>query len=160
MYDIWNTYLTKFIDRYGGKKLERARDLFEQALDGCPPKFAKSKARSSILGLFAFARGIRVYSSVELYFGLFRFPAIYLLYAKLEEEYGLARHAMAVYERSTQAVEAEERHLMFNIYIKRAAEIYGVTHTRAIYQKAIEVRCALCASGNAEQHLDSLTNLS
>lgn len=42
MYDIWNTYLTKFIDRYGGKKLERARDLFEQALDGCPAKFAKS----------------------------------------------------------------------------------------------------------------------
>ncbi|KAL6054721.1 hypothetical protein STEG23_026559 [Scotinomys teguina] len=28
---------------------------------------------------------------------------------------------------------------MFNIYIKRAAEIYGVTHTRGIYQKAIEV---------------------
>lgn len=65
--------------------------------------------------------------------------AIYLLYAKLEEEYGLARHAMAVYERATAAVEPEERHQMFNIYIKRAAEIYGVTHTRAIYQKAIEV---------------------
>uniref|UniRef100_A0A8C7YE82 Pre-mRNA-splicing factor SYF1 n=1 Tax=Oryzias sinensis TaxID=183150 RepID=A0A8C7YE82_9TELE len=106
VYDIWNTYLTKFIDRYGGKKLERARDLFEQALDGCPAKFAKT---------------------------------IYLLYAKLEEEYGLARHAMAVYERATQAVEPEERHHMFNIYIKRAAEIYGVTYTRAIYQKAIEV---------------------
>lgn len=28
---------------------------------------------------------------------------------------------------------------MFNIYIKRAAELYGVTHTRAIYEKAIEV---------------------
>lgn len=46
---------------------------------------------------------------------------------------------MAVYERATQAVETEERHQMFNIYIKRAAEIYGVTYTRAIYQKAIEV---------------------
>uniref|UniRef100_A0A673ZYL6 XPA binding protein 2 n=1 Tax=Salmo trutta TaxID=8032 RepID=A0A673ZYL6_SALTR len=106
VYDIWNTYLTKFIDRYGGKKLERARDLFEQALDGCPAKFAKT---------------------------------IYLLYAKLEEEFGLARHAMAVYERATQAVDNTERHHMFNIYIKRAAEIYGVTYTRAIYQKAIEV---------------------
>uniref|UniRef100_A0A671R079 Pre-mRNA-splicing factor SYF1 n=1 Tax=Sinocyclocheilus anshuiensis TaxID=1608454 RepID=A0A671R079_9TELE len=106
VHDIWNTYLTKFIDRYGGKKLERVRDLFEQALDGCPAKYAKT---------------------------------IYLLYAKLEEEYGLARHAMAVYERATAAVEPEERHQMFNIYIKRAAEIYGVTHTRAIYQKAIEV---------------------
>ena len=25
----------------GGSKLERARDLFEQCLDGCPDKFAK-----------------------------------------------------------------------------------------------------------------------
>ncbi|XP_013914939.1 PREDICTED: pre-mRNA-splicing factor SYF1 [Thamnophis sirtalis] len=106
VYDIWNTYLTKFIDRYGGKKLERARDLFEQALDGCPQKFAKT---------------------------------IYLLYARLEEEYGLARHAMAVYERATQAVLPAEQHDMYNIYIKRAAEIYGVTHTRSIYEKAIEV---------------------
>uniref|UniRef100_G1QJP1 XPA-binding protein 2 n=1 Tax=Nomascus leucogenys TaxID=61853 RepID=G1QJP1_NOMLE len=104
--DIWSTYLTKFIARYGGRKLERARDLFEQALDGCPPKYAKT---------------------------------LYLLYAQLEEEWGLARHAMAVYERATRAVEPTQQYDMFNIYIKRAAEIYGVTHTRGIYQKAIEV---------------------
>lgn len=29
---IWSMYLNKFVSRYGGKKLERARDLFEQAL--------------------------------------------------------------------------------------------------------------------------------
>lgn len=28
---------------------------------------------------------------------------------------------------------------MFNLYIKQAAEIFGVTHTREIYEKAIEV---------------------
>ena len=28
---------------------------------------------------------------------------------------------------------------MFNIYIQRAAAIFGVTHTRQIYEKAIEV---------------------
>uniref|UniRef100_A0A8C4QSM6 XPA binding protein 2 n=1 Tax=Eptatretus burgeri TaxID=7764 RepID=A0A8C4QSM6_EPTBU len=106
VFDIWNTYLVKFIERYGGKKLERARDLFEQALDGCPPKFAKN---------------------------------IFLLYAKLEEEHGLARHAMAVYDRATCAVESGERYDMFNIYLRRAAEIYGVTYTRAIYQKAVEM---------------------
>ncbi|XP_053320367.1 pre-mRNA-splicing factor SYF1 [Spea bombifrons] len=106
VYDIWSTYLSKFIARYGGKKLERARDLFEQALDGCPRKFAKN---------------------------------IFLLYAKLEEEHGLARHAMALYERATQAVEPAEQYEMFNIYIKRAAEIYGVTHTRSIYERAIEL---------------------
>lgn len=104
--DVWHTYLSKFVARYGGRKLERARDLFEQALDGCPPKYAKT---------------------------------IYLLYAKLEEEFGLARHAMGVYERATRAVLPAQQHDMFNIYIKRAAELYGVTHTRPIYQKAIEV---------------------
>ena len=60
VHDIWNTYLTKFIERYvsplctpmigskmvgffmqGGKKLERARDLFEQCLDSCPAKNSK-----------------------------------------------------------------------------------------------------------------------
>jgi pre-mRNA-splicing factor SYF1 len=106
VFDIWNTYLTKFIKRYGGKKLERARDLFEQALDGCPAKFAKT---------------------------------IFLLYAKLEEEHGLARHAMSVYNRATTAVLAEEQFEMFSIYIKRAAEAFGITHTREIYEKAIEV---------------------
>jgi pre-mRNA-splicing factor SYF1 len=43
VYDIWNTYLTKFLKRYGGTKLERARDLFEQCLEKCPPKFAKGE---------------------------------------------------------------------------------------------------------------------
>ena len=36
--------------------------------------------------------------------------AIYLLYAKLEEEHGLARHAMAVYDRATVAVLPEEQY--------------------------------------------------
>jgi len=40
-FELWNLYLTKFLARYGSTKLERARDLFEQALDGCPPQFAK-----------------------------------------------------------------------------------------------------------------------
>lgn len=106
VYDIWNTYLTKFLKRYGGSKLERARDLFEQCLENCPSKFAKQ---------------------------------LYLLYAKLEEEHGMARHAMAVYERATSAVPVEEMFDVFNIYIKKAAEIYGIPKTRQIYEKAIEL---------------------
>eukprot|EP00913_Durusdinium_trenchii_P023938 g22480.t1 len=39
--DIWLTYLSKFVERYGGRKLERARDLFEQAVEKVPPKFAR-----------------------------------------------------------------------------------------------------------------------
>lgn len=106
VFDIWNTYLMKFIKRYGGTKLERIRDLFEQALEKCPAKFAK---------------------------------AFYLMYARLEEDHGLARHAMALYDRATKAVLPAEQFEIFNIYIKRAAEIFGVTHTREIYEKSIEV---------------------
>jgi len=84
VFDIWNTYLDKFIKRYGGKKLERARDLFEQALENCPQKFAKN---------------------------------IYLLYAKMEEKYGLTRYAMAVYEKATENVPDEQKSVsIFNFH--------------------------------------------
>lgn len=42
-HDIWILYLTKFVERYRGKKLERARNLFEQVssffpfIDSPPP---------------------------------------------------------------------------------------------------------------------------
>jgi pre-mRNA-splicing factor SYF1 len=51
------------IFRYGGSKLERARDLFETALRDAPPEKAKP---------------------------------LFLEYAALEEQHGLARHAMEV----------------------------------------------------------------
>ena len=41
---------------------------------------------------------------------LFVFTAIYLLYAKLEEDHGLARHAMAVYDKATKGVLPEEQY--------------------------------------------------
>lgn len=33
---IWKTYLSKFLNRYGSRKLDRVRDLFEQSLKDCP----------------------------------------------------------------------------------------------------------------------------
>ncbi|KAL6068787.1 Pre-mRNA-splicing factor SYF1, variant 2 [Balamuthia mandrillaris] len=74
--DLWVAYLTKFVARYGGKKLERIRDLFEQALEGVPPKEAKT---------------------------------LYLMYAHVEEQYGLARHAMSVYDRACRAVVDDDK---------------------------------------------------
>ena len=40
-FELWNVYLSKFVARYGGSKLERARDMFEQALDKCPANLCK-----------------------------------------------------------------------------------------------------------------------
>eukprot|EP00842_Homolaphlyctis_polyrhiza_P005685 jgi/Hompol1/6117/HPOL_000710-RA len=104
-FEIWNLYLTKFIARYSGTKMERTRDLFEQALDNCPPKFAKT---------------------------------LLLLYAKLEEEHGLARHAMRIYDRATRVVGNEDRAEMFQIYIAKSTSFFGLVSTREIYQRALE----------------------
>ena len=101
-FEIWNLYLTKAVDRKIG--MERLRDLFEQAVEGCPPKFAK---------------------------------VLYLMYGALEEDRGLARHAMRIYERATRAVADEDRMDMFNFYITKSASNFGLTSTRPIYERAI-----------------------
>eukprot|EP00038_Savillea_parva_P026092 m.51348 g.51348 ORF g.51348 m.51348 type:complete len:862 (+) comp7299_c0_seq1:235-2820(+) len=106
VFEIWDVYLVKFIKRYAGTKIERTRELFEQALDGISDKYAKH---------------------------------VYLLYANFEEKYGLARHAMKVYERATAAVPKAERHEIWKLYILRVSAIFGVTVTRDLYVKAIEV---------------------
>ncbi|KAF4778157.1 pre-mRNA-splicing factor SYF1 [Colletotrichum scovillei] len=101
-FELWNLYLTKAVDRKIG--IERLRDLFEQAIEDCPPKFAK---------------------------------VIYLMYGNLEEERGLARHAMRIYERATRAVADEDRADMFNFYITKSASNFGLPSTRPIYEKAV-----------------------
>ncbi|VDP27891.1 unnamed protein product [Schistosoma curassoni] len=69
---------------------------------------------------------------------MYVFLALHLLYARLEEQHGLARRAIRIYERATEAVLPEERFEMFNIYIQRIADLHGVTHTRSAYEQAIE----------------------
>ncbi|RVX75071.1 Pre-mRNA-splicing factor syf1 [Exophiala mesophila] len=101
-FELWNLYLTKAMDRKIG--IERLRDLFEQAVENCPPEFAKS---------------------------------IYLMYGKLEEERGLARSAMRVYERATRAVADKDKFDMFEFYISKSASNFGLTSTRPIYERAI-----------------------
>ncbi|KAG9440268.1 hypothetical protein H6P81_020433 [Aristolochia fimbriata] len=103
--DIWVTYLSKFVKRYGKTKLERARELFEHAVEKAPAEDVKP---------------------------------LYLQYAKLEEDYGLAKRAMEVYAKAAKAVPDNEKMNMYEIYIARAAEIFGVPRTREIYEQAIE----------------------
>lgn len=71
--------------RQGGSKIERARDLFEQALEKCPAKYSKP---------------------------------LYLMYGELEEEHGLAKRAMSIYERATNAVSDDDK-----FSVRREAEL-------------------------------------
>lgn len=79
----------------GGSKLERARDLFEQSLEKCPPKSCKP---------------------------------LFLMYAQLEEEHGLAKRSMSIYDRATQVVADEDKFEVYSyhcqIYIRHADFFY------------------------------------
>ncbi|KAI8839080.1 hypothetical protein BJ741DRAFT_510031, partial [Chytriomyces cf. hyalinus JEL632] len=105
-FELWNLYLQKFVQRHGADKLERARDLFEHALDKCPENFAKT---------------------------------LYLMYAKLEEDHGLTRHAMKIYDRATRAVSQADRFPVFELYIAKSVSFFGRTSAREIYSRALEV---------------------
>ena len=62
---------------------------------------------------------------------------LYLQWAKLEEDYGLAKRAMNVYDEAVRAVPNSEKMDMYEIYIARAAELFGVPRTRQIYEVSI-----------------------
>ncbi|KAL9078525.1 MAG: hypothetical protein Q9157_002548 [Trypethelium eluteriae] len=103
-FELWNNYLTKAMDHLSN--MERLRDLFEQAIDGCPPRFAKQ---------------------------------LYIMYGALEEDRGLTRTAMRIYDRALDAVGDEDRHDMFGYYLTKMASNFGLASTRAIYEHALEV---------------------
>jgi pre-mRNA-splicing factor SYF1 len=102
---LWVGYLRKFVERYGASKLERCRDLFEQAVTGCPPSEA---------------------------------ALIYTMYADYEERHGSVRHAMAVHDRATGAVDKEHLYETYLAYIRKAEEFYGAPRTRELYERAVE----------------------
>eukprot|EP01091_Cochliopodium_minus_P008222 TRINITY_DN1820_c0_g1_i2.p1 TRINITY_DN1820_c0_g1~~TRINITY_DN1820_c0_g1_i2.p1 ORF type:complete len:668 (-),score=225.36 TRINITY_DN1820_c0_g1_i2:59-2062(-) len=102
--DIWITYLTKFVERYQGKEIERTRELFEQAIEEIPPSDSKT---------------------------------FFIMYADFEEKFGLARHAMYVYDKATKNVQVDDRYMMYLLYISRATEFFGITRTRSIFEQAI-----------------------
>lgn len=90
-FELLNAYLAKFVARYGGDKIERARDLFEEAVTKCPPKFAKT---------------------------------IFMMYGKMEEEHGLAKRAMKIYDRATEAVDKSDQ---FEVCIFSAQSVHTMT---------------------------------
>eukprot|EP00227_Mantoniella_beaufortii_P007544 CAMPEP_0197590830 /NCGR_PEP_ID=MMETSP1326-20131121/12238_1 /TAXON_ID=1155430 /ORGANISM="Genus nov. species nov., Strain RCC2288" /LENGTH=890 /DNA_ID=CAMNT_0043156111 /DNA_START=130 /DNA_END=2802 /DNA_ORIENTATION=- len=103
--EIWQAYLKQFVERFGAKKLERARDLFEQCCAAAPPKEAKP---------------------------------FFLEYARLEEEHGLARRAMDIYDRACRKVPLDQKVDVYELYVTRAMDFFGVGKVRSIYESAIE----------------------
>ncbi|KAJ6250743.1 pre-mRNA-splicing factor syf1 [Anaeramoeba flamelloides] len=105
-YDIWVAYLTKFIQRYKGTKIERTRDLFEEVINQSPREYAK---------------------------------IFYLYYAHFEQQYGFIRHSMKIYDRASQNVSDKEKYEIFQVFIHKATKYFGITQTREVYDRSIEL---------------------
>lgn len=51
---------------------------------------------------------------------------LFLQYAALEENYGLARSAMEVYDKAIQTVPQNERLAVYDLYLARASDFFGI----------------------------------
>ena len=100
---IWLTYLDKFIARYGGSKLERLRDIFEQAITAVPSddaaefyiKYFKAEeayglARHAVAVLDRATRAVPESRRLDMY---------RLYVKKVEQHFGVTK-ARPVYERA------------------------------------------------------------
>jgi|EP00979_Chaetoceros_neogracilis_P012137 pre-mRNA-splicing factor SYF1 len=61
----------------------------------------------------------------------------FLVYGKFEEQFGLTKRALGVYERMCTIVPAEEKYSAYQLYIAKTVKYIGITATRTIYERAI-----------------------
>lgn len=136
VYDIWNTYLTKFIVRFGGKKLERARDLFEQALEGCPGKFAKNlyllyAKLEEEHGLSRHA--MAVYErATEAVLPEEKYDMFNIYIKRVAEIYGVT-HTRPIYQRAIEALANEQAREVCLRFADLENKLGEIDRARAIY---------------------------
>jgi len=153
--DIWAAYLAQFVARYKGTKLERARDLFRQALDqargrpgpSAPPAPSQRPCRHH--GDMRAGQGVAMRFCLPAAAArLLRLgrpdgarcarpqapPAearpLFLQFAALEENHGLARAAMDVYDRAVRTLPEPERLAVYELYLAKASEFFGIKKAR------------------------------
>jgi pre-mRNA-splicing factor SYF1 len=60
------------------------------------------------------------------------------MYAQYEENYGLAKNAMEIYDRATRSVAKGEQIEVFKVFLAKSTTMFGLTYTRPIFEKALQ----------------------
>ena len=68
---------------------------------------------------------------------------LFLQYAGLEEEHGLARSAMEVYDRAVKTVPLKERLTVYELYLARAHEYFGLGKVALATLLPLQAACCL-----------------
>ena len=63
---------------------------------------------------------------------------LYLLFAKFEEERGSVQRMCTVYTKAVDQVELKERKEVYELYISKVREFFGLPATRPVFEKALQ----------------------
>lgn len=74
---------------------------------------------------------------------------LFLQYASLEEKYGLSRSAMGVYEQAVRTVPLKERFPLYELYLARASEFFGVGKVSFWSLQANSLTCRIILPASA-----------
>ncbi|KAJ1911923.1 pre-mRNA-splicing factor syf1 [Mycoemilia scoparia] len=135
-FELWNIYLAKFIDRYGETKLERSRELFEQAIKGCPPKYAKPIYL--LYGKLEEVHGqtrhaMRIYELATTKVAREECLEMYRFYiAKVIEQYGLTS-TRQIYEKALETLPDHDALLLGLDFAKMELQLGEIDRARGIY---------------------------
>ncbi|CAN0465093.1 unnamed protein product, partial [Ectocarpus sp. 12 AP-2014] len=133
---IWIRYLERFVERYGGSKLERARDLFEQAVEKVPEKdagdlYIRYAKLEETHGLMRHAASVldRACAAVE---ESERLDMFRLYVAKVESWYGVTQ-TRQVYEKAIKDLNEEGAREMCMSFAAVEQKLGEIDRARAVW---------------------------
>ncbi|KAG5519735.1 hypothetical protein PMAC_000008 [Pneumocystis sp. 'macacae'] len=139
VFEIWNLYLSKFIKRYGGTKVERTRDLFEQSLKGCPsnmcrPIFLMYGNFEEKYGLMRHAMNL-YHQATEMVSEEDKADMFRYYISKLRVNYGLIS-TRPIYERAINVLPDKDARDMCLKFAEMERSVGEIDRARAIYTYA------------------------
>lgn len=57
-----------------------------------------------------------------------------MMYAEMEEKYGLITHSIEVYDKMVENLAYEDKEKGFCVYLSKVSQYLGVTKTRSIFE--------------------------
>ncbi|KUF89320.1 hypothetical protein AM588_10005568 [Phytophthora nicotianae] len=123
--DLWQTYLTKFVKRYAGTKMERTRDLFEQAIRAAQQNpYVGSTRNDDKLSIYE-----KYIKKAQKFFGVAKVRDVYqrgisnlpdkcvpnlcLKFAQMETKLGEFDRARAIYSHASQFCDPRQHEKSF-----------------------------------------------
>lgn len=132
--ELWTLYLAKFIERYGETKIERTRELFEEALKNCPKEYAaplylaygELEEKSGLGG-----RALSIYERAA--YNVAGKLEMYRKYVEKTKQLRGQTAARPVYERAIGELRDKEALELVQEYAGMEAELGEIERARALF---------------------------